>query len=582
MASSLRISVGQYSDKGRKDTNQDFHGLMIPEEPRLSSKGIAVALADGISSSDVSQEASQSAVVGFLDDYYCTSETWSVKTSAQRVLFAINSWLHAQTRRSQHRYDMDKGYVCTFSAMVIKSTTAHIFHVGDARIYRLVDGELEQLTDDHRLWVSGEKSYIGRALGVSYQVEIDYQALAVEIGDIFVLATDGVYEHVNPRFIADSVLAHAHHPAEGLDAAAKLIVEEAYRRGSPDNLTIQIVRIDDQPSGGADELHRQLSELPFPPDLDAKMDFDGYRIIRRLHAGSRSHAWLAVDTRSGQRVAIKTPSTDLRADPPGLERFFTEEWIARRINNAHVLKSHPQASKRSYVYVVSEFIDGRTLAQWMSDHPKPDLPTIRSIVEQIANGLQAFHRLEMVHQDIRPANIMIDGNGTVTIIDFGSTRVAGLVESVAADIEDPILGTEQYAAPEYFLGDPGTPRSDMFSLGVIAYQLLTGRLPYGAEVAKSRTRAAQRRLVYHHARDDDRDIPAWVDDAIRKAVHPNPDKRYAELSEFVFDLHHPSPEFLGANRQALLERNPVAFWKGLSLLLLIVIIALVASHALKG
>ena len=153
MASALRISVGQYSDKGRKDTNQDFHGLMIPEEPRLSSKGIAVALADGISSSDVSQEASQSAVVGFLDDYYCTSETWSVKTSAQRVLFAINSWLHAQTRRSQHRYDMDKGYVCTFSAMVIKSTTAHIFHVGDARIYRLVDGELEQLTDDHRLWV---------------------------------------------------------------------------------------------------------------------------------------------------------------------------------------------------------------------------------------------------------------------------------------------------------------------------------------------------------------------------------------------------------------------------------------------
>src|SRR5437899_12288701 len=116
MPGALKISAGQYSDRGRKETNQDFHGMLIPEEPQLSSKGIAVALADGISSSEVSQEASQAAVTGFLEDYFCTSETWSVKTSAQRVLLAINSWLHAQTRQSRHRYDMNKGYVCTFSA----------------------------------------------------------------------------------------------------------------------------------------------------------------------------------------------------------------------------------------------------------------------------------------------------------------------------------------------------------------------------------------------------------------------------------------------------------------------------------
>ena len=82
MSNGLKISVGQYSDKGRKETNQDFHGIYIPKEPQLSAKGVAVALADGISSSDVSQIASQFAVTGFLDDYYCTSEAWSVKTSA--------------------------------------------------------------------------------------------------------------------------------------------------------------------------------------------------------------------------------------------------------------------------------------------------------------------------------------------------------------------------------------------------------------------------------------------------------------------------------------------------------------------
>src|SRR5882762_1807068 len=180
MPRELQISVGQHSDKGRKETNQDFHGVLIPGEPLLSLKGIAVVLADGISSSNVSQIASESAVKGFLTDYYCTSESWSVKTSAQRVIAATNSWLHSQTLRSQHAYDKDKGYVCTLSVMVVKSTTAHIFHIGDSRIYRVVGNSLEQLTNDHRVVVSSEQTYLSRALGVNPQIEIDYRMLKVE------------------------------------------------------------------------------------------------------------------------------------------------------------------------------------------------------------------------------------------------------------------------------------------------------------------------------------------------------------------------------------------------------------------
>ncbi len=93
MPGELRISIGQFSDKGRKEVNQDFHGAVVPKEPQLGMKGIAVALADGISSSNVSQIASAASVDGFLTDYYCTSESWSVKTSVHRVLEATNSWL---------------------------------------------------------------------------------------------------------------------------------------------------------------------------------------------------------------------------------------------------------------------------------------------------------------------------------------------------------------------------------------------------------------------------------------------------------------------------------------------------------
>jgi len=572
----LKITVGQYSDKGRKEINQDFHGVCVPKEPQLSGKGIAIALADGISSSDVSQEAAQAAVTAFLEDYYCTSDAWSVKTSAEHVLVATNSWLHSQTQQSHHRYDRERGYVCTFSGLIIKSRTAHLFHVGDARIYRLRGAALEQLTEDHRVRVSSVQSYLARALGMDRKVEVDYQSLALEEGELLLLATDGVYEFTD----AASIAAAIESSAGNLDQAAQTIVEVALQRGSGDNLTIQIVRIDELPSPESNEMYRQISELPFPPQLDARMNFDGYQIVREIRGSARSHIYLAVDGESGERVVIKTPSVDLQANPAHLERFLMEEWIARRINSPHVLKPCSQTRQRHYIYVVTEYIEGQTLAQWMIDNPKPDLPVVRGIIEQIAKGLQAFHRLEMVHQDLKPDNIMIDSTCTVKIIDFGATRVAGVME-IATPIEQiNLLGSAAYAAPEYFLGENGSSRSDIFSLGVIAYQMLSGKLPYGVEVAKSRTKAAQKKLAYQTVLNEEREIPAWVDDAIRKAVEPNPFERYEVLSEFVFDLHHPNNEFLNKTRPPLIERNPVIFWKSVSfaLFLALVVVSAVRFH----
>ncbi|MBR0931856.1 bifunctional protein-serine/threonine kinase/phosphatase [Bradyrhizobium jicamae] len=574
MPRTLKISVGQFSDKGRKDTNQDFHGVLIPEEPLLGLKGIAVVLADGISSSTFGRVAAESAVKGFLTDYYCTSESWSVKTSAQRVLEATNSWLHAQTRRSQNPYDKDKGYVCTLSAMVIRSTTAHLFHVGDSRIYRVSGSSLEQLTNDHRVVISSEQSYLGRALGVNPQLEIDYQNFRLERGDIFLLVTDGIYEHVPPRQLARTILD----AAADLDKAAKSIVAQAFEHGSQDNLTAQIIRIDELPDGDAREVFGQGTELPLPPLLEARMRFDGYRVVRELHGSSRSHIYLAVDEESGTTVAIKIPSIDLRDDPAYLKRFMMEEWVARRIDSPHVLKPWLPQRRRNFLYVTTEYIDGQTLRQWMIDNPAPDLEIVRDITEQIARGLRAFHRKEMLHQDVRPDNIMIDRTGTVKIIDFGSTRISGVTDAAPSGAED-ILGTQQYTAPEYFCDERGTVRSDLFSLGVITYQMLTGRLPYGAQIARARTRSDFNRLVYGPATHSGRDIPTWVDGALERAVHPNPLKRYDSFSEFLFDLRNPNAKYLTTSSAPLIERNPVLFWKSTTLLLALVIIVLLAYGA---
>jgi len=136
----LAISLGQFSSAGRKSENQDFQGALEPGGADLATKGIAVAIADGISTSRLGATAAETAVKSFLTDYYCTSEGWSVRTAAERVIAAANSWMHAQNRAAYGRPledgERELGLVCTLTAMVLKSRSAHLFHIGDARIAR--------------------------------------------------------------------------------------------------------------------------------------------------------------------------------------------------------------------------------------------------------------------------------------------------------------------------------------------------------------------------------------------------------------------------------------------------------------
>ena len=575
MQNKLQISIGESTSKGKKEINQDFHDLCIPSEPQLTTKGIAVAIADGISSSAVSQIASKTAVTSFLMDYFSTSDSWSVKKSAQMVINATNSWLFSQSKQSQYAHDQDKGYVCTFSAMIFRSNTAHMFHIGDARIYRLRDNSLERLTEDHRLWVGQNTSYLSRALGIDSVLNIDYDSFPLEVGDLFFFMTDGVYEHIDSDLLTSTVNRYEN----DLQTAAKVLLDEAYEDGSEDNLTIQIVKIDALPKKDITEVDKQLGDKPLPPLLEARMEFDGYEIIRQLHGSSRSHVYLAVDKETEVNVVIKIPSIDLQNDKAYLERFVMEEWIAIRMNSPHLIKSYLSTRKRNYLYNVTEFIEGQTLTQWMIDNPKPSLEVVRGIVEQIAKGLLALHRQEMIHQDLRPENIMIDASHTVKIIDFGSTRVGGMADINTLIEQENLQGTAQYSAPEYFIGEIGTARSDLFSLAVIVYQMLSGSYPYGVSVARTKTKAEQRKLKYTSLYTEDGETPLWVDETLRKALEVDPYNRYSELSEFTYDLRHPNDHYLKKNRPPFLERNPVLFWKMISLSLAVTVVGLLFSLA---
>ena len=568
--SNLQISIGNFSDRGIKPSNQDNQGIRIGEGPLLHTKGIAAAIADGVSSSEHGAEASYACVLGFLEDYFSTPETWSVKKSVQQVCTALNGWLY---RQGDAAGAIHRGRVSTLSAVVFKSTTAHIFHIGDSRIYRIREGRLEQLTVDHRTWISTEKNYLSRAMGVDTHLQIDYRREVLEIGDLFLLSTDGVHDYLSDKELITTVLSSK----KDLTKAAELVARIALQHGSPDNVSCQIIRIDELPSQDADEVYKQLTELPFPPDLHEGLILDGYKIVRELHASPRSQLYLAIDADTGLQVALKTPSVNYEDDPAYIERFTMEEWVGRRIDNPHVLKVYEPTRRRRFLYHVAEYLPGPTLRQWMHDNHQPELEEVRAIVEQIAHGLQAFHRQEMLHQDLKPENIIIGNRGALKIVDFGSVKVAGIAEIDTPVYRSNLLGTKNYSAPENLADRAGSNASDIYSLGVITYEMLTvGHLPYG-EIPSNKNQIDFSKLSYIPSRDFNDNIPDWLDGMLKKSVSPDPTNRYHELSEFLYDLRNPNSALIFKDRRPLIERHPVKFWQSLSGLFAVVIVVLLIS-----
>jgi serine/threonine protein phosphatase PrpC len=562
MNAQLSISLAQSSDKGIKERNEDFYGAYIPEDSTLDNKGIACAIADGMGSCANAQEASEHCVKSFLNDYFSTPETWSVKSSGAKVLTAINNWLLSNGNK-----DHANGMVTTFSALVFKSTTAHIFHIGDSRIYRFRQnskaGDLELLTTDHRVWISDEKNYLSRAMGIDGHLDIDYKTLAIEEGDIFLMTTDGIHDYLSDQQLKEHLKADS-----VIDVTADKIVMHALDQKSHDNVTCQIIRIDTLPSQDANEVYNELTQLPFPPHLGPGMTMDGFEILEEVHASTTSQLYKVRDKESGELFMMKTPSVNYSDDPAYIERFYMEEWAGKRIQSDAVLKIIEQTRQRNFLYFIMEYIDGMTLKQWTKEHPSPDFDQIIDITNKIIKGLRVFHRLEMLHRDLKPENIMITTHGVVKIIDFGSVKIAGIQEISTPVERMELLGTKNYTAPEYLLGMEGSNRSDIYSLGVLVYNMLTGHLPYGDKMSRDLNWRTLNKIKYESSIKHNPMIPLWMDGAIHKAVKKDQRSRYDTFSEFLHDLTHPNEKFM-SHAVPLLERNPTSLWQIISGILLL-------------
>lgn len=571
MTHKLEISLGSYSDKGIKADNDDCLDAEIPQQNHvLKNKGIVIAIADGMSSSEAGKEASYACINGFINDYYSTPDSWTVQNSSQKILSALNNWLYS---RGHTDYQSAKGMVTTLTIVILKSTTAHIFHIGDSRVYRLRDGELEQLTRDHRVWISDEKNYLNRAMGIDLHLDVDYRKVPLEKEDIFLLSTDGIHDFISAKNLRDILNSsdNSNYDSELLQQKCQEIAQQASNHQCDDNLSLQLLKIENLPLPEEEEVLQKAHELPFPPPLEPGMILDGYQILKEIHASKRTQIYLARHQKSNSKVILKTPSVNFEDDEHFIEQFLHEEWAGKRIQSPYVLQVITPEQKPRFLYYVTEYLDGVTLRQWMQQNPLPSVDMVLPIVEQIARGLRAFHRLEMLHQDIKPENIIVSPEGKVKIIDFGSVKIAGINEMRKnTEEEENILGTVNYSAPEFYLGQSGGERSDLYSLAVITYEMLNNSLPFGKDMPEKASYRQLSQLQYVASIHANPMVPNWMDGAIQKALSLDIKARHEDVFEFLHDLQHPNPHFLNNAAVPLIERNPVLIWKGISVVSLLI------------
>ena len=554
LQSTLSVRFAQRSEAGKKPENQDTVGARIPDGNALTNKGIAVAIADGVSSSMAAREASQTAITGFLTDYYATPDTWRTQQSAMRVIQALNSSLFGRSQNSIY----GEGYLTTFSSLILKGSTAFIFHVGDTRVYRLRGEELECVTRDHTQRIDRNTQYLSRALGADPYLEVDIHTLELEVGDLFILSCDGIHEFIP----AADFKALIKNNRSDLDALVNGAIDLALKNNSDDNISIQTVAIEQIGAATQSEAIQVLSRLPFPPLLSPGQTIDGLHVKKIIHESTRSQVYL-VENEKGIPLVMKTPSVNFQDDPAYIERFVMEAWIGARIHGPQVARVIPAPESRSCLYYLTEYISGPTLTQLLKERRILAILDAVELIEQLIRGIRVFHRKDTLHQDLKPDNIVISAKGPI-IVDFGSCWVAGVEEVIAPFTRETVLGTADYSAPEYRYGGKVGPASDQFSLAVLLYEMLTGKLPYGANYANATDLHSFQKLKYISAMQHNPLVPYWLDKALEKALSIYPNARYEALSEWYQDLKHPNPQWLTQRQRPLIERHPEKLWKFLA------------------
>jgi len=264
---------------------------------------------------------------------------------------------------------------------------------------------------------------------------------------------------------------------------------------------------------------------------------DRYEVLEALGKGAYAETYKARDTATGDTVVLKSPDPMLFADPGLFQRFRRETEIARRLHHPGVQRSVDLAEKRSEPYLVLEYVDGDSLRQRLRRYEGP-VPVDQALDwgRQLAEALAYLHANGIVHRDLKPENILVTADGRLKVADFGTAMLTGARRLTWRHLSES-LGTPDYMSPEQVQGNRGDARSDIYSWGVIMYELLTGRVPFGGDnwlaVMAGHLQSTPTRILKLRP-----DVSPALDAVVLHAMRRHPENRYASAEEIVADLDH--------------------------------------------
>ncbi|MBI3229288.1 MAG: bifunctional protein-serine/threonine kinase/phosphatase, partial [Burkholderiales bacterium] len=527
---------------------------------------LLAALADGVSGNAGGREAAEYSVRGLLSDYYATPDTWSVSQALDKVLQATNKWVqHQGNQRAEVA-----GMATTLTSVVLRGKFYYFAHVGDSRLYLLRDGRLNCLTTDH-VWDRPEMQHVlTRAIGLDRHVVIDHGMGEMQLGDLFILASDGVWAYLPqsewPRLLQADALNEEQNLADNL-------VQAALANGGQDNASACVLRVTSLPQENLRDALSSSRSLPLPPRLKVGQNIDGYQIDAILHQSNSSLLYLVTEitpsaSEHSRKLVLKTLPPE-KNGPHERSAFAHEEWLAKRV----VARFFPQViqpTQKNFLYYLSTWHAGRDLQQMLDEGHHFTVPDIIKLGSNLVRAIGALHRRNIVHRDIKPANLHLGNDEELRVLDLGVAR-SGLE---ANDQDDaPQAGTPSFLAPEQFAPhhQGASRQTDVYAAGVTLFYLLTRKYPYGEiePFQQARFGEPQRPGRYRP------DVPQWLENVILKAVAREPSQRFETAEEFLLALERGAAYPLAPPvTPALLQRDPVGVWRAVALIAVIVNILL--------
>lgn len=548
----LEINSGYASATGARPSNEDYCGIVMPESRVLATKGVMAVLADGVGGSGGGREAAEFSVRGLLADYYATPDTWAIPHALDKILQPINRWLLAQSfPQKDNRLD-NRRLVSTLSALVLHGDRYVIGHVGDSRIYLLRDRQLRALTVDHVWDQPGMQHVLKRAMGLDQHLVVDYTDNALRPGDVFLLASDGVWEVLGDKAIHDLLTTY-----QDTQNAADALVRQALAGKGNDNATAMVLRVDQVGETNRHHAVLEAKDLAVPERLKPGQILDEFEVIKLLHEskGTLLYKVKHVTTQpvTQQSMVLKTLPPALRDDLPSREGLLVEEWLAKTLVSHYFPQVLPLTQEvRHYLYYVMSFHEGATLQQHLEHGRHFSIAEAIQIGMRLGKALGILHRMNIIHRDIKPDNIHLDVEGKLRLLDLGVALNPATMRSQGTP------GTPSFIAPELFAGEQPSCQSDLYAVGVTLYYLLTRKYPYG-EIEPFQHPRFTEPLPPTRYRPD---IPQWLENVLMKAVAKNPVKRFETAEEWVITLGKGEHALTVPYRRApLAERDPLRLWQ---------------------